>query len=61
MVLRCPVMFDADVDPTFDAERAVDEDNERRLDDKKISGSRRASPNRIGTNELLSGEVNWCR
>ena len=28
-------MFDADVDPTFDAERAVDEDKERRLDDKQ--------------------------
>ena len=27
--------FDADVDPTFDAARAVDEDEERRLDDEK--------------------------
>ena len=33
-VLRCPVTFDADVDPTFDAAQAVDEDVERRLHDE---------------------------
>ena len=33
-VLRHPVTFNADVNPTFDATRAVDEDEERRLDDE---------------------------
>ena len=33
-VLRCPVTFDANVDPTFDLAWAVDEDKERRLDDE---------------------------
>ena len=32
--LRRPVTFDADVDPTFNAARAVDEDKERRLDNE---------------------------
>ena len=34
LVMRRPVMFDADVDPTFDAAWIVDEDQERRLDNK---------------------------
>ena len=33
-VLRRPVTFDADIDPKFDAAQAVDQDEERRLDDK---------------------------
>ena len=57
-VLRRPVTFDADVDPTFDAARAVDEKK-----DKEIGGwtSRTSSSLRRGwqdgrrTNKLLSG------
>ena len=33
-MLRCPVRFDANVDPTSEAAQAVDEDEERRLDNK---------------------------
>ena len=34
MVLLPPVTFDADVDPAFDAEQAVDDGEERRLVNK---------------------------
>ena len=53
LVIRYSVMFDPDVNPTFNTAQTVDEDNERGLDDKNTLWSEESGAVQVKDEQII--------